>query len=397
MHMHRYNRLVDSSPRCDIDRSDVVSKPSEAARLTSEIVSGRAVTFRRVSTGRTRLGRMLWIYEHNWHAEQFRLVDDVSLQHIKTPGVFVATLSLPNRCSPDALEVLKSDRAESVFGLHDYMPGDAMVDIPGQSLHPAGELLEMPFSRPGTHALEPGSERIKPLSGLQKLLAAVYLAIRINSEILDSEINTEHTLGLVGSLLWSFNDNSKIEHTVSEYQICLATNPIHPSFLVVTDPDGDELPAFKRCQRDGLKSLPGEYALIVNNRAIMPELWLNRSVSLVCLNNLGDRSDSELCRETESLPNVVVNCLMDYVLVCLPDGVRYFRDVVTCLIEAVHSLQKDPVLLIVWSEPDHQSLKHCIEGYVRIVFECSDAYGWGTLLPALKDGVSATPTPQEVL
>jgi hypothetical protein len=41
----RYNRLVDFSPKSDVDRRYVVSRPSEAAIFTSKIVSVWPISF----------------------------------------------------------------------------------------------------------------------------------------------------------------------------------------------------------------------------------------------------------------------------------------------------------------------------------------------------------------
>ena len=45
----RYNRLVDSSPKSDINRCNVVRSTSEAAGLTPKFVSGRPIGFSHVA------------------------------------------------------------------------------------------------------------------------------------------------------------------------------------------------------------------------------------------------------------------------------------------------------------------------------------------------------------
>ena len=59
----RYNRLVDSSPKCDIYRSDVIGWPSEAARLTSELVSCWSVRLRDMAARGAGPGRISRIDE----------------------------------------------------------------------------------------------------------------------------------------------------------------------------------------------------------------------------------------------------------------------------------------------------------------------------------------------
>ncbi len=48
--MLRDNRLVDFSPKSNVDCCDVVSRPSEAAGLTSKFISGRSVSLRYIPT-----------------------------------------------------------------------------------------------------------------------------------------------------------------------------------------------------------------------------------------------------------------------------------------------------------------------------------------------------------
>lgn len=393
----RYNRLVDSSPRCDIYRSDVVGRPSEAARLTSELVSCWSVRLRDVAARGADPRRVFRIDEDDRDARFKCLVLDELPKLVETPGMQAATLSFSNRCpGPDALKIFKSDRSTGVFGFRNYLLGDAMVDISGKPGHSTGKFLQMPLSRLCASALKSGFQRIEPVSGLIDLFTRMYLAIRINRKILDSKIDSKRAFWIVGGLLGYLDYRAKVEDTFDKHKVNLTPDTIHPDLLVIPDLGRDKLPALESSQRNGFQPFPGEDALVVDNCTVRPKFWSDRPVSLIGFNNLGDGPDGKLGRETKPISNVVVDCFVDFDLVGLADRERYSCDIVARFVKAVHCLQEHLILLVARIEFNHQGSKHRTEESVQLI--CSFRYnGRGTLLPGLKTGVSAAPAPQVVL
>ena len=395
--MSRYNRLVDNSPKRDIHRSDVVRMPSEAARLTSKLVSRWSVRLGDVSTRGAGPGRVSRIDENNRNSSDQSFVLGKTSELIESPRMQAATLSLSNRYpGPDALKIFKSNRSFGVFGFRNQLFGDAVVDVPRESGHPTRKFLKMPLGRLRTFALKSGFKRVKPVSGLVDLLTGMDLAIRIHSKILDSKIDTKSAFWIVRGLLGYLDYRAKVEDAFDEYQVDLTLDPIHPDLLVIPDLSRDKLPALESRQRNGFQPFPGEDALVIDHRPIQPKLWFDGLVSLVGFNNFGDSPDSKLCRESKSLSDVVVGGFMDFNLVGFADRERYSCDIVTRFVKAVHRIQEHLILFFARIEFYHQGFKHHIEERVQLIY--SFRYnGRGTLLPGLKTGVSATPAPQVIL
>lgn len=210
--MSRYNRLVDSSPKCDVYRSDVVGWPSEAARFTSKLVSRWSVRLRDVATRGAGPGRVSRIDEDDRNASIKRFVLDKGSKLVETPGMQAATLSLSNRYpGPDALKIFKSNRSLGVFGFRNQLFGNAVVNVPGESGHPTGKFLEMSLGRLRTFALKSRFERIKPVTDLVDLLTRMDLAIGIHSKILYSEIDAKRTFWIVRSLFRYLDYRAEVE------------------------------------------------------------------------------------------------------------------------------------------------------------------------------------------
>ena len=139
----RYSRQVDGCPKSDIHRCNVVSGTSIATRLTSEIVSGRPIGLSDMSTRRTSPGSVPRIYKDHRNSCNLGFVVHKHPEQLKIPSMQDTTLSLPNRDSlPDALEIFQSNGPKSVFGFRNKLLGNAMVNVFGESSHPARQLLQ---------------------------------------------------------------------------------------------------------------------------------------------------------------------------------------------------------------------------------------------------------------
>jgi hypothetical protein len=393
----RYNRLVDSSPKCDIYRSDEFGWPSEAAGLTSEVVSRWSVGLRDLAARGADPGGLSRIDE-DYRDSRFKcFVLDELPELVETPGMQAATRSFSNRFTgPDALKIFNSDRYTGVFGFRNYILGDAVIDISGKPGYSTGKLLEISLGRLCVFPLKSGFEIIELVSGLIDLFARMFLAIRINRKILDSQIDSKRAFWIVGGLLEYLDYRSKVEDTFDKYEFNLTPDTIHPGFLVIPDLSRDKLSALESRKRNGFLSFPGEDALVIDNCTVRPKFCFDRPVSLIYFNNLEDGPDGKLDRETKPLSNVVVDCFMGFYLVGLADRERYSCEIVARFVKAVHRLQEHLILLVARIEFDHQGFKHHIEKIVKLI--CSFRYnGWGTLLTGLKTGVSTVPIPQVIL
>ena len=390
----RYNRLVDSSPKRDIHRCDVVSSTSIAASLTSEIVSGRSIGLSHIAARWTSSRSIPRINKDQRNTRDLCLVVHKHSKQSKIPSMQAATLRHSNRNSvSNALKIFKGDRSQSVFGFRNKLFGNAMVNVFGEPGNLTRKFLKMAFSRFSTFALESGFQRITSIPSLVNLFPGMYFSIAIYSQILDTKINTENANRIIRRCFVNLNYHTKIKDPFNEDQIRLTSNSVHSDLLIISKSNGDNLPALESNQGNFLKSFPGENALIIDDSTIQSKLWFNGLVSLVGFANLGNGSDRKLGGKPEMFSNRIVNRLMDLNLVGTMQSKNCLCYVITRLVKPLHGFKEHLMLLRGGIEFYHQGLKHSIEDYLQWIY----IYGWGTLLSGLKTGVSATPTPRSVL
>jgi len=362
----RYNRPVDCGPKSDINRSDVVSRPSEAAGLTSKFISSRSVSLRYMPTRWAGPGSVSRVNKDHRNTGNLGFVVYKHSEQSKIPGMQAATLSLSNRNSvSNALKIFKCNRPQSVFGLRNYNLGNAMVDISREPGSPARQLLKMSFGRFSAFALESGFQRIKSLSGLVDLLTGMDFSIRINSKVLDTEVNSKGSFRVVRSLFVNLYNYAKVEDSVNQNQISLSSDSVEPCFLVFSKPNRDSLPSLQRDQRDLLKSFPRKDTLIIDDRTIKPKFWFDRLISLISFADLRNSSNGELGGKTEMFSNRIVNCLMDFNLIGTMHGKDCLCYVVARLVKPLHCFKEHLMLLRGGIELYHQGLKHSIECIVQ--------------------------------
>jgi hypothetical protein len=393
----RYNRLVDSSPKCTVHRSDVVSRPSEAARLALKGISGWSIGFGNMAARRASTRRVSRINKNQRNTSNLRFVLNEHPKQSEIPSMQATTLSPSNRGSvSNALKIFKSDRPQSVFGFRNYLLGNAMVDIFRESGHSARELLEMSLGRLGTFGLKPGFQRIQFVSGLVDLLSGMHLTVRINSKVLDTEIDTKNSFRVIRRLFGYFDHNAKVKNSFDKDQVSLPSYPIHPSLLIIPDSNRDKLSAFKGDQRDGFQTFPGKDSLIIDDSPIKLKFWFDGFISLVGFGHFGYCSNRKLRGEPKPLSGVIIDELVNFNLIGLVDCKSSFRDSIARFVKAVHGIEKHLVLLFARIKLDHQGLKHCTEDFVQLIYSFRYLQ-LGTLLPGLKTGVSATPAPWRTL
>jgi len=383
--MPRNNRPVDFGPKSDIHRRDVVCWSSKTARLTSKIISSRSIGLGDMPARRTGSGSIPRIYQDHWNTGDLGFVVYEYLEKPEIPGMQVAMLCLSNRNSgSNSFKILKSNRSQSVFGLRNKLLGNAVISILGKSSHSTRKLLQMAFGRFSSFALEPGFQGIELVSGLIDSLARMYLSIRINGEILDTKIDTKNANWIIGRSFRDFDHNAKVENAFDKDQISLASDSVHPGFLVFSKTDRNKLSSLKGGNGDMLQALPGKDSLVIDDSSIWPKLWFDGLISLIGFSDLGNGSNRKLRGEAKSLSDRIVDCLVDLDFVGLVHRKSSFCNAIAGFIEAVHGIQEHLILFLSWIELNHQGLKHCTEENVQWIYSFQYLQR-GTLLPWPKD------------
>jgi hypothetical protein len=380
----RYNRQVDCCPESNIHCCNVVSRTSVSALSTSKFVSSRSISLRDITARWTCLRSVSRIDKDHRNASDLGLVIHEHSKQPEIPSMQAATLRLSNRNSiSNALKIFKSNRSKSVFGFCNYFLGNAMVHVFREPRHPARKLLEMAFSGFCAFTLKSGFERIKFVSGLCSLRTGMDLAVGIDSQILDPKIDTKNIYGIIKRCFGDFDHHTQIEYIFDKDQISLASNPVHPSFLIITKSNRYNLPTLECSQRDFFKSFPRKDALIIDNSSIKPKLRLDRLISLVGFADLGNRPDGKLCGESKLLPDGIIDSLVDLKFVSTMQSENSLSYVITSFVKPLHCFREHLVLLLRGIKLNHQGLKHYIEHITQYInsFGCISTAGYAPLRP----------------
>ncbi len=111
-----YNRLIDSSPRSNIDRCYVVSVAREATLNTSESISVRSIPFFVMSTFGTDMRSSSRINKNNRNTSKVSLILYETSQLIERPRMKAASLSpsyryrLTNPCRASFVRPVQYDQ-----------------------------------------------------------------------------------------------------------------------------------------------------------------------------------------------------------------------------------------------------------------------------------------------
>jgi hypothetical protein len=157
-------------------------------------------------------------------------VIDKHSEQPEIPGMQNTTLSSSNRDSgSNALEIFHSSRYQSVFGLRNNLPGNAMVHISGEAGYPAGKLLEVAFGRSGAFALEPAFQRIESISGLVNLFSRMHFSVRIDSKILSFEY--DRFVSFVGFSNLGYCPDSKLRGETKHFAYVIINHFVNLNFV----------------------------------------------------------------------------------------------------------------------------------------------------------------------
>ena len=380
----RNGRLADDSPRGDVQRRNVVRRPSEAAGHALKTLPAWPVSFVQTSASRAGVGCSPRLHGHNWDSSECRLVLDEAPQLPETPRVVAAALSLPNRClASDASQVFEGEHPASVYGLRHQTLGDVVVGIPSEPLFPAREPLEVPLCALGSAPLELDLQLFAPTHDFVHPLALVHGSVGVHGEVDDAQVNTENANGVVWSWFWGIDHDSEVEHAFSEQEVGLPVNPVHAGFLVVADADGHTDSPVEGQDRGLFESLPREDALVVDHRAVGSELGHHGLVPLVGLAHLSDCPNCHLSRESKFFSELPIHEGLESHLVCRAIFERYRCDEITGLIEAVHSLDQSIELLLRRVQLGQECLLHSwdyIAQYIKRYRQFLPPLKWGASL-----------------
>jgi len=206
-----------------------------------------------------------------------------------------------------------------------------------------GTLFEKAFSCFGLLGLQPTAQFSVALSQPVDLPAGIKSAVRVGSDIHDTQVNAEKFTRVARWRFFHLADLMKIELSIAQDKVGFAASMLQKLLLPVSGDEGDFEPAAGRPYRDSV-SLPRKDALIVGNTAMPFELSQAFSVELIPVNNLRKHSHHNLGGQGEAVANVVVEKVVKVVLAKSLRLPRMLTDVVSGVVHGFKRVKQGLVL-----------------------------------------------------
>lgn len=297
----RYDWLVDNSPTGNIHRRDVVCESRETAGHTGETRLTETIAFIDAATFGASAAGVLGIDQDHRHTRTPRLVRDKRAQLKEGPTMQRGSLAATNR-NPLAnpTQVFEGNRSLCVFRLRHKLLADAMVGIFRKTSFLARKFLQFALGRPRALGLQLGAQSAVVAAHGVDMAGRVEVSIRVNSNVLYTQVHTQHTIYLNRLSLCHFNRGREKERTVCQYQIRFAFPRLQQLLL--------SFPTYKRNSQPPLncpdrhrrvRQSPRQDAIIVSNTACRPKRAWGVFVQLVSIRHFGNDTNSDLRRQAK--------------------------------------------------------------------------------------------------
>ena len=318
-----------------------------------------SVTFIDTTTYRASTRRIPRINGLDLHPSEFGFVFDKPPQLIERPRVLLLPLAISNRNSgTDTAQIFEGDTPASVFGLCNDSLTYGVVDIGSETALFTGALSEKLFSLFRPFGLKFGAKLSMALSEPIDLCSGINSSVRVRSDINDAQVNTEKAIGFVRCRLWRIYHSRKIESAISENKVGLPHLAVKSGLLISTYPSRDNQSAIKRKDRDFIKSLPRQDALVINHSRIRFEVMQGFPIRLIALRDLSYGSYRHLSRKAIVLTKISIGKVVNMYLSELLAFKGSLRGIVASIVEPLHSLKQSLMLFQCRSEFYHQCLLH---------------------------------------
>src|SRR5262245_20967705 len=297
-----------------------------SAFIAQEHISSYSILFAHMVAFRTSSARVTGVYRLHFHSGERRLVFYISPQLRKCPFTHAVSLLLPEPCPiSDAFKVFDGYSSTGVCSLRNELLCNRMVGIRFKASLSTRERFQFtlgvqwPFAAAFPlcrFSLKRSLHLYIMLTCSLDIIAHMHLAVAVNCEIYDAEIDSDEIGRRLRRDIGCFNcHQQKPLAVLALYQIALAVFSIESFGLVLAHDDRNNGPAFERQQGDTVNSLEGHKALVIRDTGVFLESWAYGFISAVGFANLGYATYCHLGRDSEVIAQLVVVELLKFDLV----------------------------------------------------------------------------------
>ena len=275
--------------------------------FTDEKLSSLAVRPFSMATLAALLAGMLRIDKDPKHAASLRLVGNKAAQLVKAPRVHaVALIFLSPYPVADAVEVFESNPASGAFSQRYHRFGNYMIHVSRKELFFSAAFLQKTLGALGAFLLQLATQRVIAMAHLVDVRTGMPVAVRIKSDVGNSEINADQIGWQRGLGFLDLNTDVQIKAAVAIDQIALpAWQRKHRALFFAAD-EWDGASSCHCPDRDRrLVQVPREQMQIVDHRAS----GLERSWALadrIDFRNLGASANGSLSGKAKEQTNASI-------------------------------------------------------------------------------------------
>ena len=353
LHSSPHHWPVDNGPGTEIQCRDVVSRASEAAGLTREMIPGWTVALTDVGTSRTFPAGIARVDRVDGNAHHPRLIFYEAAQLCEAPIMQPCPL-FASGLNPisNPREFLKGYSASGALRiLHDCL-ADTVVFI---SLIPcllARYLLQLSFGRLGALLLQVLAAVLVLAPSIVDGDTRVVVTVAVSGQIYDPEIHSKHTVGKerLGFVNVADCGNEPLATDEHEFNFTLPVFK-HPSLVLTTD-ERDLFPSGQGPERHHIILAESENPVIVGLRRMLAETPLLLCKPTVGVDNLLDAKHGGLRSQRKALAHLRIDFLLqtiDLEALVFPGSLA---DPVAGCVAALQSILEKYCLFLRWNQFD---------------------------------------------
>jgi hypothetical protein len=353
------NRLHDISPRCDVNRGIHVRSRSVGAGFTDKLGLRPPVSSLAMPAHWAGFGRIPRSDEaHRYPGEKGFVLDERAELKVG-PLVVPGALRPTNRCPlSEVSQVFQGKPSARFFSFLDYPLRNDVVGISLEPLLPAGNLLKVALGALRARLSQLTTDTLVACSRLFDALAGMCFSVGVGGEIDDTQVDTESPDRVISRWLWGIPRKRRVENAIPGNEVGLSVLVTESGSLMVADSNRNVLATVEGQKTNPLQAFEAHCALIVDKRAVWPEQWPHRLVTLVHLADFRDTAHRHLRRKRKARPHFMVDKLLKPILRSSLVLERYVRYPICRLVKTFDSKEQQTALFFGRSELDHDDQFH---------------------------------------
>lgn len=298
---------TEKRPATDIDRSDVIGKPREAARNTEEFSLSLSIRFINMTTTGASTRGVARVNSDHLDACLLGLVFDKGAELKERPTMQGCSLWLSSRYPlANTRQVFDGNSASGVFSRSNNAFGDLVVGIRSKAALFARKLFETTTRRFRAFSLQFGAQAPMSIAHILDRVGLEYRPLAGDGNVRDAQVHTQEIVRVSGGWLVNITALQQVELTLAVNQIAFTAQAFEQAHGVIAGDKRHLLTTVHDGYRDNpLIELIGDKAIIEGESALWLESALRFLVEFIAIGNFGKDTNGDIGLDALR-PNVII-------------------------------------------------------------------------------------------